>query len=128
MFRIHSVYSDREFIFSNNQESWFRIEVCSSTLRCTHSVWYEDTYPNVDKFFKDLAVSGKVWQGERKWESLEGDLKLSATCSRTGNVHLSIDIRQHTGGDEESNINTGLMIDLGQLNSIAEGMREFFKK
>jgi hypothetical protein len=128
MFRIHSVNSDRELIFSKSQGNRFEVEICGSTLRCAISVWHDDTYPNVDEFFKELAASGKPWDGERKWKSLEGDFKISATCSRTGNVHLSVDVNQQMGSDEESSIKTGLVIEFGQLNSISEGMSLVFKK
>lgn len=127
MVRIHSVNSDRELVFSKNQDGWFDVEIFGSTLQCSRSVWHDDTYPNADEFFKELASFSKPWQGERIWESIEGDFKLCATCSLTGKVLFSINIRQHTGEDEESNINTGLVIELGQLNNIAESMGELFK-
>jgi hypothetical protein len=128
MYRIHSSISDREIVFSNKEVNWFDVEIFSSTLRCSHSVWHDETHPRVDEFFRELAAFRKPWDDERIWESLEGDLRISASCSRTGNVHLSINIKQHMGGDEESNITTGVIIELGQLSSTAEGMRDLFKK
>lgn len=74
-------------------------------------------------FLESLAVDWKGWKGERKWDSLEGELSLKAKADRTGHVYLSIEIRD--GAPPRWQVTASLLLEAGQLDRIAGNGREF---
>ncbi|WP_430438497.1 DUF6228 family protein [Noviherbaspirillum suwonense] len=79
----------------------------------------EDLASFID-FFVALREQQQPWQGIRTWVSLEGDLKLSATCSSLGGVVFQVELRGLQGAPEEWQVVAGIESELGQLDRIAE--------
>ena len=75
------------------------------------------------EFFESLATDWKGWKGERKWDSMEGELSLKATTDRTGHVYLSIELRDGAPPRWETTAN--LVLEAGQLDRIARSGRDF---
>lgn len=55
---------------------------------------YSKGFADLSDFFTELEQAWRGWEGERTYESLEGDLRLSAT--HDGHVVLTVDLSQST--------------------------------
>jgi hypothetical protein len=77
--------------------AWARLRVAG--LDASLRVWaqYATGFDELVGFFRGLAASWRGWQGERTYESLEHDLRLTAT--HDGHVRLAVQLRQSTVPD-----------------------------
>lgn len=128
MFSIHSVNSERELAFHDYRGDCFMVDLrggdCSASLR----IWDSPSDVRLKDFFHELAESRQPWQGERNWQSQELEMKLSATCSKLGQVTFMISLRASLGSEEEWQVKAGFITELGQLERIACEADEFFPK
>ena len=90
------------------------------------SLVYEDDCAHLPQFFGDLAARWSGWEGERSWESIEGDLKLSCSHDSLGHIRMTVELRSLGAGSIKWTVSSELMIEAGQLDSIAEDARGFF--
>ena len=75
--------------------------------------------PDLGDFFHDLAHSWKGWDGERHWETLEGEFSLCATSDRLGHIRLAFTLSQpHTG--RELQLKGALELEAGMLELVAK--------
>jgi hypothetical protein len=81
-------------------------EICSVVVRLRvpgldASLWvsahYATGFDELVAFLNGLASDWRGWQGERTYESLEHDLRLTAT--HDGHVHLVVQLRQTSLSD-----------------------------
>jgi hypothetical protein len=76
-------------------------------------------------FFADLARDWRGWDGERALETLEGQLRLSATSDHLGHVRLRVEMYGDPGTSEWHAAET-LFLEAGQLDDLAQRAREYF--
>jgi hypothetical protein len=71
-------------------------------LDASHRVWtdYANSLDDLVAFFNGLAADWRGWQGERTYESLEHDLRL--TAAHDGHFHLLVQLQETSGRDEWS--------------------------
>lgn len=77
---------------------------------------------SIDKFFSDLARDWRGWQGEKKYESLEHDLEITATCDSKGHTTLKVVIRSYSNF---WGVHGYIEIDSTQLEQIAKELKIF---
>ena len=126
LFSVHSVNSDRELVFRDRKGERFTVELKGSELFATVDVWLHPVANDLQIFFQELASFTNAWQGARAWESLEGELSLSATCSTLGQVTLSVKLSHRAGSPEDWEVRARLVTELGQLEKIAKEAKTFF--
>ena len=74
---------------------------------------------------EEMARDWRGWEGEKDWQSVEGDLALRATHDRLGQVCVTVALRSYDApvwraeGD--------LAVDPGSLDQLAAGARRFFR-
>ena len=61
-------------------------------LRASKRVWDFDGWSALLSFFEGLAVNWRGWDGNKNFDSLEGDFRLSA--KHDGHVRLSFELEQ----------------------------------
>lgn len=127
MFSIQSVSSDREFVFSSHGGEYFHVELKGIGVTASTDVWATTDGDGLNRFFQELARHKTPWKGEHRWESLEGEFEISATCTTLGHVVFLVKLAGQIGGVEEWQIKAGLDTELGQLEKIAQNARIFFK-
>jgi len=124
-FRIKSSDTDLELVLSDIQGDYFKAQIVSKFLNTSRVVWaYTDAYGFAD-LMENLAAHEKPWTDIKRWESIEGEFKFSAACSRLGKVTFEIEL-SHYGSAEEWALKTQLNTELGQLPRIAKAARAFF--
>ena len=70
-----------------------------------------------------MAAEWRGWKGEKKWESLEGELSLTCTSDGLGHVAIQVDLvtdpmREWRGGGR-------IVVEAGQLGALANAAAEF---
>ena len=75
------------------------------------------------EYWADLARHWRGWSGTREWESLEGDLALSAGIDRTGHVALKVTLQHEAPWRWQVQII--LAVEAGQLEGIAAAVLAF---
>jgi len=84
-----------------------------------------DASEPLPKYFQSLANSWKGWDGERRWDSLEGELKLAASMDHTGHVSLHFALLSgHYTYDWR--LETAVELEAGQLEALAQDATRFF--
>ncbi len=76
---------------------WARLRVAGLDARLRVSAHYATGFDELTGFFGVLASEWRGWQGERAYESLERELRLTAT--HDGHVRLAVQLRQSTVAD-----------------------------
>ena len=77
----------------------------------------------IGQYFGDLANNWKGWQGKKEWSSLEGELKLKASCDHLGHIFLSVHLIN--GAPPIWEIQADLTLEAGQLENLATEARAF---
>ena len=76
--------------------------------------------------FNKLASYQKPWKDTISWESIEGEFKLSASCTSLGAIIFTITLKDLLGTSEALAIQVGLETEFGQLQQIAKRSDNFF--
>jgi len=124
-FSIHSTSSSRELIFSDLRHEYFKVYI-KGDVSAYIEVWAYTDANGLYSLFHNLAKYEKPWQGEKRWESIEGEFIISVTCSPLGEVLFTIRLRGQQGAPEEWELSVGLITEFGQLSNIEKHAREFF--
>ena len=125
MFSISSTSSSRKLIFSGLNGEYFRVEL-TGDVSATTNVWAYTDANNLNGLFQELGRLEKPWQGEKGWQSIEGEFSIAASCSALGEVMFKIQIAGSEGAPEEWRVSAGLATEFGQLPQIAKSAEVFF--
>ena len=125
-FSIRSNTSDRELVFLDPRRDSFVAELRGSAIVATLQVYAYTDAGGLPLLFSRLAAYERPWATPERWESLEGEFLLEATCSSRGHVTFSVRIREMFGGPEEWEVSARLVTELGQLPGIASRAKAFF--
>jgi hypothetical protein len=92
-------------------------------LNCRVRVYaYEPRGQRFSTIFREMAaVAWKGWEGEKAWESLEGEIRLSFRMDSTGHVNVRVQIRDVYHWQ----IDTLLTLESGALASLAGDAEAF---
>jgi hypothetical protein len=124
-FRIKSSLSDIELRLFNIQGDYFTVEIVSGSMKAIREVWaYTDAYTFAD-LIEALAFHERPWEGSKSWESLKGEFKFSATCTKLGQVMFEVELSQ-SENTECWLIKSQIRSDFGALSTLARYARVFF--
>ena len=77
------------------------------------------------RLFREMARSWTGWKGAKEWQSLEGELKLSAESDSLGHVTLRVSLRSgHYAYGWR--IEIGLLLEAGQLEDTAHAIESWY--
>src|SRR5690606_41495342 len=123
-FQIRSSETEATLLFSGIRGDYFTV-VLSGPVNASRDVWaYTDSHGLAD-LFAWMASQSKPWNGSEGWESIEGGLKISASCTMLGAVTFDIEMK-HLGIAEEWRGFTQIQSGIGQVPSIATEARSAF--
>lgn len=86
---------------------------------------YDINAPAIAEFFGEMARQWRGWRDVKRWGSIEAQLELEATATSLGQISLRVKLREDFGG-ADWRVETTLMIEAGQLESIARAAKRFF--
>ena len=123
MINIRSCSSNRELKISCASNSYLLVELASFPVSAKVEVWAETgDAAGLQAFLTDLGKQENPWSGMREWQSIEGDLKLSATCNALGNVVFAVELHGLQVASEEWAVTAGIDYELGQLKRLSQGL------
>lgn len=77
-------------------------------------------------FFKKLSNYWQHWKPEYDWEAMEGEFGFSAHADSLG--HITVIINLNSCGEQPYwNVEMSIEIEAGQLENLAENIRQFFE-
>jgi hypothetical protein len=119
MIIIRSCSSNRELRISCASGSYLLAELAGFPASAKVEVWAETgDAAGLQAFLADLGNQVGPWNGTREWQSIEGDFKLSATCTALGNVVFNVKLHGLQGATEEWAVTAGIDYELGQLERL----------
>ena len=91
-------------------------------LRAGKRVWDFDGWSGLLSFFDELAHNWRGWHGEKTFDSIEGDLRL--TAKHDGHVRIAFELREFAGATPWR-AQGELALDPGEeLTAAAESLRD----
>lgn len=72
-----------------------------------------------------MAIEWKGWSGERDWESLEHDLRLSFSHDGLGHIRVAVELRD--AAVPEWIVKAWTSIDAGDLDTLAKRAKRFLR-
>lgn len=99
----------------------------NTTLSCgslhTSLRFYEMRLGGLVEYFAALAKTWRGWSGERRWESLEGDVEIIATHDGRGTISLWASLRTEAFAQHRWNVTAELLLDAGGLDHLTRQAR-----
>ena len=127
-FQIRSSSSDSCFELSHFDGDFFTASISGTGRAGELRICGYQYSPPMPEFFQDLAKNWKGWDGEKSWESLEGDLDIFASSDKLGHVTLTFRLgNANRGLDEDWVLVVKMSTEAGLLDDIASGCSDFFK-
>jgi hypothetical protein len=114
---------------SSRRLDYLLVTVKSEALFASARIYnnhYAEGVEGLPRFFENLAANWRGWQGAKRWESLEGDFKLACVSDGLGHVEIRIELSSIITDPVEWDVRCSLIVEAGQLDSIAEDFRKFF--
>ena len=79
--------SEREGLRRTDGSEYFRVAIRSHNLSASIQVYAWNSFGSrLEQFFEDVAANWRRWDGEKKWNSLEGELSLVCTSDKLGHI------------------------------------------
>lgn len=122
---IKSTSGRRSLRFHDADGDYFQVTVEGDGPQVTKDIWTYTDSAGVADLFEACARDWTGWEDARFWEAIEGDLRLDVVSSRTGQIRITVCIRD-TGGTEEWLVRVPIFTEAGALDGIARQCRLFF--
>ena len=102
---------------------YFSIEISNPTISGTTRV-YAFQSDGLSTLFDEMARDWRGWDGQKKWESLEGELSLSSSSDGKGHILIEV-IAQESVHPDSWRIKAMIMIEAGQIDRYAKQISFF---
>ncbi len=113
--------SEQEGLMQTDGSEYFLVTIRGHNLSAFSKVYAYDPFDSgLTRFFEYIAKCWKGWNGEKKWTSLEGELRLICTTDSLG--HVSIEATLFDGWS----VRNTFYVDAGQLEQLASDIKKFF--
>lgn len=120
MLIIHSSNSSRTLRIHTPVDSYMTVAMEGHEITGVVQVWAETgEVEGLAMFFRELGSLETPWNGSRVWETIEGDFRLSASCSSLGAVTFVVTMNGLPGAAEEWQLHAGIATEFGQLPRLA---------
>jgi hypothetical protein len=124
--RLKSSNSDVAIEFSNVDVDYFSVAVVAHDQSASRRVYAYTDAQGIAQLFAEAARDWKGWEGQKVWESLEGEFRMELTMDRLGQVALRVRIRSGPGGPDPWEHTAELAMEAGQLEAIARDARRLW--
>ena len=85
--------------------------------------FYEIRLSGFADYLSALATDWRGWTGERRWESLEGDVETIATHDGRGTIALRVNLRTEAFAQHRWTATAELLLDAGGLDHLTRQAR-----
>jgi hypothetical protein len=99
----------------------------ASTRIYNHDAIYAVDVSAIAAFLQDIASNWRGWPGEKRWESIEGDLKLTCTSMTLGNINVIVELRSFADDHPTWEARCRLVLESWQLDPMAAQAKKVFQ-
>ena len=117
-----------EWSHGAEQSHYYLATIGTGGLKVCQNVYaFDPKNEGLTKFFADLALNWRGWEGIRHWSSLEGEFEIDCEHDGLGNIRTLARLHQnrHYGVGWTGEIR--FEISAGQLDEITAELKRFFK-
>ncbi|MCA1566541.1 MAG: DUF6228 family protein [Acidobacteria bacterium] len=82
---------------------------------------------NLPAFLEDMASNWRGWRGEKRWASIEGDLKLICTSSTLGHITIVVELDSYVDDPYIWDVRCSIVLESWQLDALAGQAKRFFR-
>ncbi|RZI43350.1 hypothetical protein EGT07_10985 [Herbaspirillum sp. HC18] len=109
-----------EVISRDGEETVFLAKVCTNSFSGTvEAATFVSGQPTL--MFDEMAANWKGWNGEKRWQSIDGSLTLKATSDLCGHIQLSVSMENFF-----DHLSVTLHLEAGQLEAISRQVQSVF--
>jgi hypothetical protein len=122
------VFSDLRLDEDKSAVEQYRVSLAFANMTATAEVYAEPIYaPPPTKFFAELARMWRGWDGNKRWNSLEGELELECTRDKLGHIELRCALRPDWF-PPPWHVHARILLEAGQLEIVAAEISDFFRE
>jgi hypothetical protein len=103
---------------------YLRVSVEDRDIAASSSRVYIHEPHDLAAFFDELVAHWKGWEGEKHWDSVEGDFALSCVADGLGHVALQVTLKSGLYEDDWC-VKAVIQVDAGQLKDVAAKVKAF---
>jgi hypothetical protein len=106
------------------------VTLTAAGLRASTRVYnflHADHLVSLPSFLRDVADNWRGWRGEKRWESVEADLKLTCTSAPLGQVTVVVELDSSADDPFVWNARGSLVLESWQLELLAGRAKRFFQ-
>jgi len=122
---IKSVHGERTLVFREYDGEYVVVACGDGDVHARRRVYLYTDGPAIAALFRDIAEHWRGWDGEKDFESVEGDFSLEATADHLGHIALRVSLRHHDPRDAWS-VALPIWLEAGSLDDIAGAMERYF--
>ncbi len=122
---IKSSDTSAQLVFSNIKGDYFWVSYQSPNLTVSKKVWGYTDCEFLVNLFDYMAKKWRGWEGEKGWESIEGEFGISCSSDKKGHIKINLSFVEHEGA-EPWQANPILNTEAGLIEGIAKDVRKFF--
>lgn len=119
MLTLRSVASDQQIHLHSLRDDEFTLDVSGNGISASQRIYAGPDGNPPQYFFQELGAQLIPWSGQLRYESLDLDLSLTATCTALGIVTLQVEMRPNMGASDAWTLCTAIQLELGMLPGIA---------
>jgi hypothetical protein len=113
--------SGKEGLRRTDGSEYFIVTIKAHNLTASAQVYSWNPFDRgLTNFFDDIAADWTGWRGEKKWNSLEGELIFVCTADSLGHIEIEVTLY------DVWTVKHVLHVDSGQLKGIALDVRKLF--
>jgi hypothetical protein len=122
---IKSAHDGTVLEFSRSDTENYRVDLVGPECKGTRLVYaYEPRSHHLVGFFQDMATNWRGWTGKKEWQSVEGEMRLSAVIDSAGHISLTVELRSESISFDWR-LSVVLLIESGDLDRIAREIKKF---
>lgn len=111
-------------VLSDLEENSFTVKLISSSCSATLEIFAHMPRDRIDHFFSDLSKLTFPWADSRTWETMEGELAITAKCDPLGHIFLTADMVQRS--NPEWRMILDIETEIGALPEMVRECKRFF--
>jgi len=104
------------------------VSITRHDLTARHKVTVYTDPDGIARFFRSMAYEWRGWSGSKTWESLEGELRLSASRDSVGHVFVAVGLMTAQGAPDPWRVEAELTIEAGMLEQVATDAEALFSQ
>jgi hypothetical protein len=110
----------------DGDERWVVVLV-GPGLRARRRVYAYCPHGDFRHVFDEMASQWRGWPGEKRWSSLEGEIRLACTHDGLGHIEIRIDLETEPRAPSNWRAMGTILVEAGQLDRLARMAARFLE-